>query len=221
MQVTLGPSSGRAIFAAVSSLAVVTFLFATLALLRPAPHRPRRVAACLALFLAASSAGTTILLPSLERTHCGGSNLSCSYSLKQIGGACLLYANDHHNHYPPRLEDLILSGYLTTTYTLLCPTDSRPPAPGTTPGQLADSIAHGANCSYIYTAAGLTTSASPEAVLAYERFPNGHTSPSGFNVLFADGHTDFLSPADAPWLLDELASGHNPPRAETIPSYRP
>lgn len=208
-----------AIPATVSLLAITTIVFVTLALLKPVPHRFNRFSACLALFLAATSTGGAWILPSLNRTRCGGPIESCSSSLRQIGSACLLYANDHHNQYPPNLETLLLGGYLDSPSPLLCVTDPQSPAPGATPAQQVAALANGAHCSYIYTGAGQTSAGSPEIVVAYERIPNGHTSPPGFNVLFNDGHCEFLSPASAPWLLDELASGHNPPRSETHASY--
>jgi prepilin-type processing-associated H-X9-DG protein len=51
----------------------------------------------------------------------------------------------------------------------------------------------------------------PGAVVAYEPLSN---HGNGMNVLYADGHVQWLDAGPGRRLMAELSAGHNPPRPE-------
>ena len=70
------------------------------------------------------------------------------------------------------------------------------------------------HCSYIYAAPTMRFSrfdSSPraEGIVAYESLIN---HGDGINVLFGDGHVEWLNLNEAKHLVAELQAGRNPPR---------
>lgn len=94
----------------------------------------------------------------------------CVSNLKNIGLALAIYANDHEDKYPPTLEDL-LAGYLPNAEALQCPSDSSDER------------------SYLYVP-GLSVAHEPTAIVMFERKGN---HAGGRNVLFGDGHVEWMS----------------------------
>ncbi|HEX2974291.1 MAG TPA: hypothetical protein VHP11_18295 [Tepidisphaeraceae bacterium] len=68
------------------------------------------------------------------------------------------------------------------------------------------------HCSYIYVGRDLTTTSSPDCVVAFED-PANHVMDGG-RVLFADGHVDYVGIGMANF-VSELEQGYNPPRQST------
>jgi prepilin-type processing-associated H-X9-DG protein len=70
-----------------------------------------------------------------------------------------------------------------------------------------------ANTTYVYTGAGSFSSADSATVWLYEdpSIHSGHLWNSETNVVFADGHVEFVGGA-ALHMIAELQQGHNPPR---------
>ena len=97
---------------------------------------------------------------------------------------------------------------------LVSPFSSDTPAQGPTTQALIAQLRSGGHLSYVYIGKGQTTSASAEAVLGYGPViaAGGPPYAGGRNVLFGDGHVEYVLPASANWMLAELAAGHNPPR---------
>ncbi len=117
------------------------------------------------------------------------------------------YARQNSGAYPPNLEVLVARGL--KTQLLICPESRDLPATGPSTQQAIQSLSDPSHCSYIYVANGLDTSAGAEYVIMYER--SGHKG--GINILYGDGHVDMMKWSDAMWVLVELQTGHNPPRA--------
>jgi prepilin-type processing-associated H-X9-DG protein len=149
----------------------------------------------------------SILLPALNRAREQGNRVKCASNLRQIGLAVQMYANSNKGNFPPDLPTLVKSQGVGGN-TLVCPSTNQTPASGTPSFQL------GKDLSYVYVGKGRNFTAQSDVVIAYEP-PSDHTpgltgAGSGGNVLFADGHVEFLPNLDS--VISELNTGHNPPR---------
>jgi prepilin-type processing-associated H-X9-DG protein len=150
----------------------------------------------------------SILLPSLNRAREQANRVKCASNLRQIGLAVQLYANNNKGSFPPDLPALFGAGLLQSN-VLICPSTNHTAAPGTPSFQL------GKDLSYVYVGKGLNFTAQSSVIIAYEP-PSDHTpgqptgQKSGGNVLFADGHVEFVT--DLSSVISELKTGHNPPR---------
>ena len=101
-----------------------------------------------------------------------------------------------------------------TPAVFICPnTNHTPAALGPTTQATAANIHSGGHLSYIYLGKGFTSSVAPNVILAYEPLSNHYGN--GMNVLFGDGHVEFIHTAEATALIAELTTGHNPPRPPT------
>jgi len=94
-------------------------------------------------------------------------------NLWAIGKACLIYANDHDDKYPPNLRELVEKKYLLPKHL------ESPFKPMGFDGP-----------SYIYIA-GQSTSSSPRNVVVYE---NPEFFSDSINVLFLDTHVEAMPP---------------------------
>lgn len=137
-----------------------------------------------------------LVVPALAQSRARAKRIGCICGLKQIGTGFRLWANDHANAYPQTIStslggmrELVLRGEtfrgfqaasneLTSTKTLICPSDSRKPAKD------FDELSN-RNLSYFI---GLdVTESNPTMLLAGDR--NIRTEPPGTNnvlVLTAD-----------------------------------
>jgi prepilin-type processing-associated H-X9-DG protein len=84
-------------------------------------------------------------------------------------------------------------------------------------------LTDGGHLSYIYVGAGLTKNSPVDAVVLYE--PMSNHKNTGSNVLFADGHVEFLQKRDAMHLAAMAQNGTRPiywpPHPATQPSTGP
>jgi len=137
---------------------------------------------------------------------------NCAFNLHQIGIALLEYADRNGGAFPPTLASLITDPHVDfRVRALVCPSTTDSPAPGATPDQQAHAIqTEPGHLSYVYAGKGLTNQATAATVLAYDN-PHNH-GDAGIEVLFGDGHVEFLDKARADRMKAELQSGHNPPQ---------
>jgi len=147
---------------------------------------------------------TSILIPSLNRAREQANRVKCSYNLRVIGQAVIMYANDNHGGLPDLLDRVLT--YQVTPEEFVCPSSQDTPAPGTTPQALAANLSKGGHLSYVYVGKGMTSRilTSPNAgrtVVAYEPMTNHRND--GTNVLFADGHVEWVAPEVFKHGLDE------------------
>jgi hypothetical protein len=151
------------------------------------------------------------VLPDSGHTGHPANRTRCLQNLWQLGQAVLLYSNENHGLFPPNIDALVLTQDVRFEQ-LVCPSTTDTPAPGPTmQAALRNLHAQPGHCSYTYVGRGLTNrTATAEHVVAYE--PISNHGGAGISVLFGDGHTLFLFPADAKYVLLELQAGHNPPR---------
>ena len=133
----------------------------------------------------------------------------CLSNLRQIGQACLLYANDHQGRFPVSFEQLVKSGRLSVQ-RFVCPSANDEPATGATPDDILAKFAKPGHCSYVYVGGGLRVGSPRDAVVAHDRLVNHERE--GINVLFADGRVEWMSRDLSSSFLAELKAGFNPPR---------
>ena len=114
----------------------------------------------------------SILLPSLSRARELAKRAVSGANLSVIGQVIHIYANEHDDEFPPSL-DVLIEESMITEKQLISP-------------RLDDDEE-----SYVYIA-GQNEDSDPRNVLAYERMLDGE----GTNVLFVDGHVEWLRPDD-------------------------
>jgi len=143
-----------------------------------------------------------VMLPSLNHAREAANRVKCASNLKQIGMAIMLYSNENHGAYPPDLGTLVKTEDIRPA-VFVCPTSGTPVPPGNlTLDQAADWV--NANSSYVYVGAGLKAGADPAIVVAYEKDENHR---DGMNILFADGHVDWVPLDRAHELIQQSGKG--------------
>ncbi len=172
----------------------------------------------LALGVLLMAGNRVIRLMNRAREHGG---VSCSSNMRQLGQAIQLYANAHQGHLPDTLEQLLLTEDLWPEI-LVCPNsnDSKAVAPttqevvnliqSTTQPTLNARNASG-HLSYIYVGKGLIWPVNPDVVLIYEPLQNHDRD--GMNILFGDGHAEWLPAAKALEVISKIPA--------TPPAHRP
>jgi prepilin-type processing-associated H-X9-DG protein len=181
--------------------------FARLEYGRPAGRVGKSPLAILAWLIAGILAflilGST-LIPSLNRARQAENCTLSRLNLKQIGVALQMYANDHNHQFPDSLSTILATGNITAD-VFMNPGGSGAYATGpTTQALLADFVKPG-RCDYLYFGAGLFDTGDPATITACEA--TGSQTWSGMNVLFLDGHVEFVDQPAAQQLRAALASG--------------
>lgn len=131
------------------------------------------------------------LLPSLDRAHEQANRVKSASNLRQMGQAAFLYAQEHKGKFPPDFatmldEDLVPAVFINPSHSDTATPPADPKAAKEWVNQQTD---------YIYIGKGKTTTGvTPETVIAHE---NLNTSPEGVNVLFGDGHVEWMTIPDA------------------------
>ena len=121
--------------------------------------------------------------------------IQCASRLRQIGMACLAYADQNGGRFPDSIGTLYANASLGPG-VFICPLGGATPAAGPTTQATANLLqnsppagAPGCCQSYVYVGAGLTGRSPATDVVAYDA-PANHRGAGG-NVLFADGHVDW------------------------------
>ena len=158
----------------------------------------------------------SIVLPSMCVAREPSNRVKCSSNLRQIGLACLMYANAHEGHFPPDIDAIVRADISAECF--VCPSSSDDRATGATTEEVIAHLHEPHHVSYVYVGSNLMNTESAETVVAYENMKNH--SGTGMNVLYGDGHVEFQSLQSAKWIASELESGHNPPR-QMPETYKP
>lgn len=114
-----------------------------------------------------------VTMPALARTRQLAFRMTSGTNLSGIGRACLVYANDHDDNFPPDLNTLVVEEDL----------DPRILVSKRKPG-------HFDGPSYVYVA-GQNMDMYPGNIVAYE---DTRYCQEGVNVLFLDSHVEFMKP---------------------------
>ena len=146
--------------------------------------------------------------------------LRCQSHEHQIGLAILLYAQDHSGHYPPALADLLADEQIGPE-VFTCPASNATaavlPATPPTTQQVAAALAVPGHLSYVYCghADWVEGEVPADAVILYE--PPANHANDGANVLFGDGHVDWVPMPRAARLIAAAAATTRPVSAATVP----
>jgi len=141
----------------------------------------------------------SVMLPSLCRSRETANLVKCASNLKQIGLAISLYAKDHGGQYPSLLAVLPADQDITAE-VMTCPSSNDEKPAATNMAEIVAELTaaetkapgHKHCMSYVYNGQALTTKTATETtVVAYEP-PENHDH-QGTNVLFGDGHVEFIS----------------------------
>lgn len=139
----------------------------------------------------------SIALPSLHRTRYLSGRQPCPSSLSRIGMALLLYANDNGLRYPSDLNALVSTDGLPAE-VLRCPKSSGKPA-------------------YIFVAGGMHLSDLDEfTVVCFE--PQQNHEGDGSNVLYGDGHVNWVVREIADEIRTRAETGTRPLRLQREPA---
>jgi prepilin-type processing-associated H-X9-DG protein len=139
-----------------------------------------------------------VMLPSLCRSSETANRVKCGSNLRQIGQAIAFYAQKHGGQYPPSLA-VLPSFEDITSDVMICPSSNDERATGNdVPGVVAELAAAEGNSpghkhclSYVYAGRALRQGTAKEmTVVAYEPLENH--GGAGTNVLFGDGHVEFV-----------------------------
>jgi prepilin-type processing-associated H-X9-DG protein len=125
------------------------------------------------IVVAGTAMATSVMLPSLARAREVAKRAVSASNLRGIGMGCHFHANDNRNRFPDSFEQLLQDGAIVHKQLH-------------SPRDVDEDEDH---VSYVYIA-GQTTDAKPNNVLAYERL----LDEEGTNVLFVDGHVEWLRP---------------------------
>lgn len=173
----------------------------------PKQHRYRRaVTICATVGLVGAILTVYSMMPGLG-SRPTNNRVKCANNLKQMGLAIQLYANDHGSQFPDSFGTILAIEDITSS-VFNCPETADMPAQGPTTQATVADLYSGGHLSYIYLGQKLTTAtATANTVVAYEPLSNHR---DGMNVLFGDGHVEFLTPAAGNQLLAKVAAGERP-----------
>jgi prepilin-type processing-associated H-X9-DG protein len=154
------------------------------------------VVACLGAVLVAGFLAYGRFIEKCNRIPCMG-------NLHEIGQLISLYANDHDGVTPRHIED-VLSEYDLNPVVFVCPyTSDRPPEKG------KDAAERPGHHSYRYLTPGVRLAdLSPETPIVIEDLANHDNR--GANVLFGDGHSEWLEAGAYKQLLATMRAVSRP-----------
>ena len=143
-----------------------------------------------------------LLAPLLNSPHPQSPRVRCASNLRQIGQGIQMYANDHAGKLPDDFSTLLEAEDLSPE-VFVCPEGTATPPSGPTTQAIMAAMKKPGAVSYIYLVKGLTSAdlnQNPDIVLAYE--PLSNHGGSGMNVLFGDGHVEFLTRSEGMRILN-------------------
>ena len=149
-----------------------------------------------------------LVLPKLNRGCQYPSRIHCASKLKQIGLGAIMYADIHGGQFPDDL-DTIMETQDLTPQVLMCPMTSGDVPSAPTTREVVGQMRKTNLIAYVYVGKGLKVDASADTVIAYERLSD-HVD--GMNVLFADGHVEYLEGKEPQAVLGQAEAGVSPIR---------
>lgn len=155
---------------------------------------------------------SSMLIPSIGRSGWVENRVKSASNLRQIGQAILLYSNDNGGAFPDSFGTLLINEDITSA-VFINPDSNDSPAIGPTTQATADQLAAPGHMSYVYLGNGLSEkTVTPTTIVAYEKIIPGS---AGANVLFGDGHVDYIPLSRVTKIVTRAATGKFP---VTMPS---
>ena len=146
------------------------------------------------LLIAQQALAVSILLPALNQSKERANRVKCANNMRQMGQGVLFYSNDHRGKYPPTLGELVTEADISWQ-VFLCPSgNTQPPPPDVQrdPKKAAAWVVQ--NADYVYLGATMNPNMPADTILMYEK-PDHHGG-QGQNVLFNDGHCEWMNVAN-------------------------
>ena len=143
----------------------------------------------------------SIMLPALNRVRETANRAKCASNMSMIGKAAILHGIENRNNMPPDLTTLFKNGDLTDE-AMCCPSSTA--TPGMSSASSDAQSRQSGYLSYVWVGSGLTTNAPSETPLLIEPLSN-HDGDGG-NVLFCDGHVEFVRAMDVQTLVNNAQS---------------
>jgi prepilin-type processing-associated H-X9-DG protein len=161
----------------------------------------------------------SILLPSLNRAREQANRVKSASNLRQMGQAVQMFANENKGKFPQEIGQLPATQDLPAD-VFVNPRKGSPAPPAE--ARAGDAAAKWVrqNSDYVYVGAGKDYRMSADEVLAYEK-PEGLND--GINLLFGDGHVEFLPMGQAQQTIRAGTKGNRPaqrPPARRAPGDR-
>jgi len=158
-----------------------------------------------ALFTLLAALVLIIMLLPEPRSRDVSPRVKCASNLRQIGQAIFLYTNDNAGQYPDSLGTLLLNEDIPSPI-FVCPSSHGIASAKPTTREQAAEIDSGKCCSYIDLGRGCVAGrVLADQVIVYEPLTNH--GGDGMNVLFGDGHVEFLGKVQAASILNQIAAG--------------
>jgi prepilin-type processing-associated H-X9-DG protein len=146
----------------------------------------------------------SVLLPSLNRAREQANRVKSASNLRQIGQAGLIYANEHNGKLPPDLATMFKEEDLTPSVFVNPRTNTPMPPPGDKDATAQWVEEHS---DYVWLGKGKNASIGPDAILAYEKLDE---VTEGANMLFGDGHVEWMPMPEAQRLIEKARGGAPP-----------
>jgi prepilin-type processing-associated H-X9-DG protein len=145
----------------------------------------------------------SVLLPSLNRAREQANRVKSASNLRQMGQAVQMFANENKGKFPKEIGLLPATQELSADAFVNPRKGSPGPPPDAMEGEAAAKWVR-QNSDYVYVGAGKDYRMTQDEVLAYEK-PEGLSD--GINILFGDGHVEFLP---MPLAQQALKAGKKP-----------
>ena len=151
---------------------------------------------------------TSIMLPALNRSREMANRVKSASNLRQIGLGAMMFANGQRNGaFPKDMGELLKTQDLSID-VFINPRSSNAAPQGLTPQQQQQWVKE--NGDYVWNGAGKNNATPADVPIGWEK-PQGLTD--GINILFGDGHVDFVPMGKAMEMIQAAQQGNNPPAA--------
>ena len=159
----------------------------------------------------------SIMLPSLNRAREQANRVKSASNLRQMGQGIQMFANENKGKFPKEIGQIPAAQDLTADVFVNPRKGSSMPPQDAMAGEAAAKWVR-QNSDYVYVGAGKDYRMGADEVLAYEK-PEGLSD--GINVLFGDGHVEFLPTAQATPTIREGRKVGVPLAPFGVPRQRP
>jgi prepilin-type processing-associated H-X9-DG protein len=155
----------------------------------------------------------SIMLPALNSAKERANRVKCASNMRQMGQGLMLYANDHKGKYPPNLGVLVTEADINPE-VFICPSGNTagPPAGVFDRAGIIknpDKVVAWVNehSDYVFVGGALNGNSPADLIVVYEK-PGAHGG-QGINILFNDGHVEWMPMPAALKLIQEQVPGFN------------